>query len=377
MLLLKTSLDVEIISGEKEAKLSALGLMYGIDDAKGIVADLGGGSLEIASVANNKVDKVISLALGLKAQDFSNNPCTEEEASALISQYGESKKISNLYLIGGAFRILSRYYMYELKYPLRNLHQFTVECHLFLGYLKKLEGELYTQNYYQSKINAHAIVILRGLIKHFSPDNIIISNYGLKEGIFFSHIKDFDSQPKVVYQQLSILTRFDKTAINLDAYRNIFKYLMIEYDQDIEDYVDMSIMLLKNCRYIDHTMQDSYLINLISTCSIPFSHKTRVSLINIIAGIFGYRISRNTFALSCKMLSKKEYHVICIIVAVLKIALIVDGQELITPHFKLHISDEDFISFESDFACPKVINMKINRLVQEIGKLRKKIKYNT
>jgi len=43
--------QVKIIDGAEEARLSAAGVLAGIPDADGIVADLGGGSVELVRVA--------------------------------------------------------------------------------------------------------------------------------------------------------------------------------------------------------------------------------------------------------------------------------------------------------------------------------------
>src|ERR1700692_683679 len=65
---------VKIIDGAEEARLSAAGVLAGIPDADGIVADLGGGSVELVGVrpagllaindATGQVGRGISLPLG-------------------------------------------------------------------------------------------------------------------------------------------------------------------------------------------------------------------------------------------------------------------------------------------------------------------------
>src|SRR3979409_988453 len=48
---------IEILSGPREAKLSALGVISGIHDPDGIVGDLGGGSLELIDVQRNPLPR--------------------------------------------------------------------------------------------------------------------------------------------------------------------------------------------------------------------------------------------------------------------------------------------------------------------------------
>ena len=61
---------IEILSGPREAKLSALGVVSGIHKPDGIVGDLGGGSLELIDVRGNRVRSGVTLPLGsLALQD--------------------------------------------------------------------------------------------------------------------------------------------------------------------------------------------------------------------------------------------------------------------------------------------------------------------
>ena len=62
---------IEILSGPREAKLSALGVVSGIHNPDGIVGDLGGGSLELIDVRGNRVRSGVTLPLGsLALQDL-------------------------------------------------------------------------------------------------------------------------------------------------------------------------------------------------------------------------------------------------------------------------------------------------------------------
>jgi hypothetical protein len=55
---------IEILSGPREAKLSALGVVSGVHNPDGIVGDLGGGSLELIDVRGNRARSGVTLPLG-------------------------------------------------------------------------------------------------------------------------------------------------------------------------------------------------------------------------------------------------------------------------------------------------------------------------
>ncbi|MGB3281087.1 MAG: exopolyphosphatase, partial [Pseudorhodobacter sp.] len=60
----ETGLKLWVIAGEEEARLSAQGVLLGWPDAKGIVCDIGGNSMELARIADGKVGKRATSPLG-------------------------------------------------------------------------------------------------------------------------------------------------------------------------------------------------------------------------------------------------------------------------------------------------------------------------
>ena len=64
--------NIEVLSGKREAQLSALGVISGIHRPDGIVGDLGGGSLELIDVYGHRIKTGVTLPLGgLALQDAS------------------------------------------------------------------------------------------------------------------------------------------------------------------------------------------------------------------------------------------------------------------------------------------------------------------
>src|SRR3954464_15150174 len=76
---------IEIISGPREAKLSALGVISGVHRPDGLVGDLGGGSLELIDVKGNAVRQGVTLPLGsLALQDASEK--SPKRAERIVKQ---------------------------------------------------------------------------------------------------------------------------------------------------------------------------------------------------------------------------------------------------------------------------------------------------
>src|SRR3989441_4072191 len=71
---------VDVLSGKREAELSALGVVSGFHKPDGIVGDLGGGALELTEIHGHRVNAGITLPLGgLALQDISSKSIKKAE----------------------------------------------------------------------------------------------------------------------------------------------------------------------------------------------------------------------------------------------------------------------------------------------------------
>ena len=66
-----TGLEIQIIGGDEEARLSAQGVLLGWPGAEGLVCDIGGSSMELAEIRGGLVGRRVTSALGpLKLRDL-------------------------------------------------------------------------------------------------------------------------------------------------------------------------------------------------------------------------------------------------------------------------------------------------------------------
>src|SRR6516165_7835191 len=107
---------VELISGKREAELSALGVVSGFHRPDGIVGDLGGGSLELTDVLGHRLGAGLTLPLGgLALQDISSRSIKKAE-KIVRTALGTAKLLNagkgrSFYAIGGTWRALARLHM--------------------------------------------------------------------------------------------------------------------------------------------------------------------------------------------------------------------------------------------------------------------------
>src|SRR5258708_13035128 len=123
--------SIEILSGPREAKLSALGVVSGIHNPDGIVGDLGGGSLELIDVQKNRVHSGITLPLGsLALQDLSDKSLKRAEriVSNDLSNVAQLKAAQGrtFYAVGATWRALARIHIVQSAYPLPVIHAYSI-----------------------------------------------------------------------------------------------------------------------------------------------------------------------------------------------------------------------------------------------------------
>lgn len=188
-------LDVELLSGEDEARMAGHGVLAAIPDADGIVGDLGGGSLELIRVRGGEVLDGVSFPLGVLrvAAIRERGPkALEKVVSTAIAKAGWQGKGRDLpfYLVGGSWRSLARLEMHLSDFPLPIIHHYRMAAeapqrlirslaHLDKARLREVAGLS------ASRIPTlgHAAAILAVLVRHLGSSGLIVSAYGLREGL--------------------------------------------------------------------------------------------------------------------------------------------------------------------------------------------------
>ena len=191
-------LKPRLLAGPEEAELSGLGVISAIPDAKGMVADLGGGSLELIGVARGAAGAGISLPLGVLR--VGANPSREEISSAIKagmkkSRLKDAAKNAGLYLVGGSFRALALLDMKTQGHPLPIVHHHrlnparladlkAIMATLDVEELKRLSGISLAR----LPTLPAAVTILEAMIDTLGPRRVIVSAFGLREGLLYGDL---------------------------------------------------------------------------------------------------------------------------------------------------------------------------------------------
>ncbi|HEY8262446.1 MAG TPA: exopolyphosphatase, partial [Methylosinus sp.] len=115
--------EIFLLSGKREAELSALGVMSAIHEPDGVVGDLGGGSLELIEVHGGTMGAGVTLPLGGLALMDASSRSTRQAARIARKAIEEAQPLGRLrgrsfYAVGGTWRALARLHMRQHNYPL-------------------------------------------------------------------------------------------------------------------------------------------------------------------------------------------------------------------------------------------------------------------
>jgi len=188
-------LEVRVLSGEEEGLASARGLLSGMPRADGIMGDLGGGSLELVRVRPDRVEKPISLPLGIfriGAVRARGRKALAQHLDRLLRENGLADIEQGLpfYLIGGSWRSLARLDMHLTDYSLPILHQYEMTPDRPAALLKWLEAAQKADLKAVNGLTAarvptlpDAAHLLCAVVDRLASSHLTVSAFGLREGL--------------------------------------------------------------------------------------------------------------------------------------------------------------------------------------------------
>jgi exopolyphosphatase/guanosine-5'-triphosphate,3'-diphosphate pyrophosphatase len=196
-------LKPRLLSGQEEALLSGLGVISGIPRAHGIVADLGGGSLELVGVSRGDAGEGVSLPLGVLRVGPEPDLATLEKAiraSVKGNRLANVAKGHGLYLVGGSFRALALLDLKLLGHPLPIVHQHRIARERLgeLAEIARSEGvERIKARTGLSAMRIESIpaaaTLLEAMCEVLEPARTIVSAFGLREGLLY---RDLDAETR-------------------------------------------------------------------------------------------------------------------------------------------------------------------------------------
>lgn len=188
-------ISIRIISGAEEAHYAALSVISHLPKAKGTVADLGGGSLELASIASGRVYGTITLPLGtLRLSDHKRRlqPWIANHLAAVPEKWGRDQP---LYAVGGICRTIASVHSQMQDKP-GKFKNYTMDQGELLevgAAMQRMRPEHIVRQFSVDLIRARALpeacLLLAQVMQRIKASELVVTTRGLTDGYLFSLIK--------------------------------------------------------------------------------------------------------------------------------------------------------------------------------------------
>ncbi len=196
----ESGLNVRVLSGAEEARFASLGVVAGFYRPTGIVGDMGGGSVEVARIADGRVEsETASLPIG-----------TLPVQALLARDAGEAKRSINsrlkealsgdwtapvFYAVGGGWRALARVHMAAVNAPVRVAHGYRIDARELRQFAKAIlrmpeqkVASLPGLPSRRGRTLAASALVLDRVMKQVSPEQVVFSALGLREGWLYHRL---------------------------------------------------------------------------------------------------------------------------------------------------------------------------------------------
>jgi len=193
--------DIDVLSGSREAELTALGVISGVHRADGIVGDLGGGSLELVDVRGARVRHGLTRPLGgLALADISAKSLKKAEkfVKRTLGRLPMLRACEDrtFYAVGGTWRSLARLHMWQTGYPLHVMHGYAIAADEALEFAKLVHRvDVDTLSNIEVVANArrpllpYAALVLEYILRAGKPRQVVFSALGVREGLLYSLLR--------------------------------------------------------------------------------------------------------------------------------------------------------------------------------------------
>lgn len=191
-------IEIEVISGEEEGRLSAMGVISGIGEVYGLAVDIGGSSLELTSVEGREIGTALSLPLGPLSVLDQDDLDVKEIKSRIDNCLEEYKPLlkdtgSTLYLCGGLWRAFASLAMEVERHSLHIVHQYQLNkstvfkvADLAIRTSPETLCGIEGVSTKRAPMLPYAGILIKRLMKLGSFKSVVFSANGLREGVVFN-----------------------------------------------------------------------------------------------------------------------------------------------------------------------------------------------
>ncbi len=197
----EAGLTVRVLSGLEEARFAALGVIAGFYRPRGAVGDMGGGSLEIAGIDDDRVEaNPVSLPLGAlptQALMMRHGDDAKTAVDALLAARLPAALTGKpvFYPVGGGWRAFAKAHMQSRATPVEVVHGYTLDWREAREFAKSLWrlpekslAKLRGVPTRRAQTLAAAALVLDRVLKRVRPEHVVFSALGVREGWLYEQL---------------------------------------------------------------------------------------------------------------------------------------------------------------------------------------------
>lgn len=284
----ETGVQLRVLSGDDEARFAAQGVLAGTPNVDGVAGDLGGSSLELARLVNGRYEGGSSYPLGPLALDTGGSFSEDKiyaKAKDILSSAPELKKSGDVFFaVGGAWRSIGTLHMELTRAPLHMLQNYEMDA----AKLSTLLGELVTGKKHAPLVEEiakrraatipYAAAVLKTVLDVGKFKSVMISSYGVREGIIFDSLDNSERLEDPLEAGLDALVAGDEHAAE-------FGRALADWAHETAPYTLNARLSSAACRLVDigallHPDHRADLaFDLVARAPLPgLSHKDRAAL---------------------------------------------------------------------------------------------------
>jgi len=203
----EVGVDVQVITGEDEARFAFRGAVHGLTVTSGVVFDIGGGSLEVTRFEDRQPVDAWSLPLGallMSDQFLEHDPPTDGEIEDLRDHVHRALDDTGLEPLhrgealvgtGGTVRNLARIDRHVRAYPLPRLHGYVLTSGMASEVVDRLSRRSLRRRRSVPGMNsdrADSIVggaLVVQTLMDIAASDVIVSGQGLREGLALATVR--------------------------------------------------------------------------------------------------------------------------------------------------------------------------------------------
>ncbi|MFN4015991.1 MAG: exopolyphosphatase [Reyranella sp.] len=187
------------VSGQDEARFAGYGVMCGMPDADGVMGDLGGGSLELASLSRGRLGSSSTLPVGpLRLMSSGRSDPRKAVVDAIDDvRWLREEQGKSFYAVGGAWRAFARLHMEQAGYPLHIIHQYEIPADEARAVARLIAVQSSKSLEKMPGVSRRrvdtlplACLALDRLLAVLKPKTIVFSAFGLREGFYYSRLSE-------------------------------------------------------------------------------------------------------------------------------------------------------------------------------------------